>query len=240
MKQAVKEKKDLVRRIIEISYKHRLGHLGSCFSSLDILDCMYSIRNFDEAVVLSNGHAGVALYVVLEKYGFANAEDLFIKHGVHPNRDLANGIYVSSGSLGQGLPIAVGMALSDKSKNVYCVVSDGECAEGSIWEALRIASEQKLNNLKIAVNANGYSGYDEIDIKSLPLKFKSFGCKVIEVDGHNQKQLKKSLKNNKGVKPLVVFAKTRINHMPFLQGLDAHYKVMEKSDYLVALKELNK
>lgn len=240
MKQAVKEKKDLVRRIIEISYKHRLGHLGSNFSVLDVLDCMYSLRRIDEPVILSNGHAGVALYAVLEKYGYAKAEDLFLKHGVHPNRDLANGIYVSTGSLGQGLPIAVGMALSDRSKNVYCIVSDGECAEGSIWEALRIASEQKLNNLIIAVNANGYSGYDEIDIKSLPAKFNSFGCKVIEVDGHNKKQLIKALKGNRGVKPLVVFAKTRIDHMPFLQGLDAHYKVMEKPDYLVALEELNR
>lgn len=240
MKQAVKEKKDLVRRIIEISYKHRLGHLGSNLSVLDILDCMYFLRKINEPVILSNGHAGVALYVILEKYRYANAEDLFIKHGVHPNRDSANGIYVSTGSLGQGLPIAVGMALADKSKNVYCVISDGECAEGSIWEALRIASEQKLNNLKIAVNANGYSGYDEIDIRSLPAKFNSFGCKVIEVDGHDQKQLRKALKNSCRNKPVIVFAKTRINHMPFLQGLDAHYKVMEEPDYLVALEELNR
>lgn len=238
MKKTDKGRKDLKRRIIEISYKHRLGHLGSNFSTLDILDCMYSTRNSNEPVILSNGHAGVALYVVLERYGYAHAEDLFIKHGVHPNKDLLNGIYASTGSLGQGLPIAVGMALSDKSKNVYCIVSDGECAEGSIWESVRIASEQKLNNLKIAINANGYGGYDEINIKSLPTKFNSFGCKVIEVDGHDQKQLKKAFKS-KGTKPVVVFAKTRIDHMPFLKGLDAHYKVMEESDYLVALEELN-
>lgn len=238
MRKTDKEKNDLKKRIIEISYKHRLGHLGSNFSTLDILDCMYSVRNSKEPVILSNGHAGVALYVVLEKYGYAHAEDLFIKHGVHPNMDLENGIYASTGSLGQGLPIAVGMALSDRRKKVYCIVSDGECAEGSIWESVRIASEQKLGNLIIAVNANGYGGYDEINIKSLPEKFKSFGCKVIEVDGHNQKQILKAFKR-KGEKPVVVFAKTRINHLPFLEGLDAHYKVMEEPDYLVALEELN-
>lgn len=239
MKQTEKGQKDLIKRIIEICFKHRLGHLGSCLSVLDILDCMYAVRNIDEPVVLSNGHAGMALYVILEKYGLANAENLFIKHGVHPNRDLANGIYASTGSLGQGLPIAVGMALSEKGKNVYCVISDGECAEGSIWEAIRVASEQKLSNLKIAVNANGYGGYGEINIKSLPAKFNSFGCNFIEVDGHNQEQLRKALKINGGAKPLVIFAKTKIDQLSFLKGLDAHYKVMEESDYLIALRELN-
>ena len=145
MKKAEKARKDLIKRILEISFKYRLGHLGSCLSALDILDCIYSIRKVNDPVILSSGHAGLALYVILEKYGFANAEKLFIKHGVHPNRDLQNGIYASTGSLGQGLPIAVGMAIADRKKEVFCIVSDGECAEGSIWEAVRIASEQKLN-----------------------------------------------------------------------------------------------
>lgn len=233
------KKKDLIKRILEISFKYRLGHLGSSLSALDILDTIYKLRKKNEPVILSNGHAGMALYVILEKYIGVNAEKLFIKHGVHPNRDLENGIYVSTGSLGQGLPIAVGMALSDKSKDVYCVISDGECAEGSIWEALRIASEQKLSNLKIVLNANGYGGYDLINIKSLFPRFSSFGCKVVEVDGHNQVQLHKALRKSYSTKPLVVFAKTRIDHLPFLQGLDAHYKVMEKPDYLMALKKLS-
>ncbi|MCL5069929.1 MAG: thiamine pyrophosphate-dependent enzyme [Actinobacteria bacterium] len=231
--------KTLIKRIIEISFKYRLGHLGSCFSMLDILDCIYSIREVDNPVILSNGHAGVALYVVLEKYGFANADELFAKHGVHPNRDLANGIYVSTGSLGQGLPIATGMALSGRNKNVYCVISDGECAEGSIWESVRVASEQKLNNLKIIINANGYGAYNKINIKSLPAKFASFGCKVIEADGHNQKELRKALRTRKGARPLIVCAKTKVEHFPFLHDLDAHYKVMEESDYYIALKQLS-
>lgn len=235
----MKQKKDLIKRIIEICFKYRLGHIGSCLSVIDILDCIYATRGDDEPVVLSNGHAGIALYVILEKYGLTNAENLFIQHGVHPNRDMANGIYVSTGSLGQGLPIAVGMAIADKNKDVYCVISDGECAEGSIWEAIRIASEQKLHNLIIVLNANGYGGYGEINIKSLPLKFSSFGCEVAEVDGHSQEQLRKVLKKSHGTKPLVIFAKTKSDHLPFLHGLDAHYKVMEEPDYLIALKELS-
>ncbi|OGE33591.1 hypothetical protein A3D83_01310 [Candidatus Daviesbacteria bacterium RIFCSPHIGHO2_02_FULL_41_10] len=240
MKKAEKARKDLIKRILEISFKYRLGHLGSCLSALDILDCIYSIRKVNDPVILSSGHAGLALYVILEKYGFANAEKLFIKHGVHPNRDLQNGIYASTGSLGQGLPIAVGMAIADRKKEVFCIVSDGECAEGSIWEAVRIASEQKLNNLKIVINANGYGGYDEINIKSLPSRLRSFGCSVYEVDGHRREQLYKALQTSSGVRPLAIFAKTRINHLPFLRGLDAHYKVMEESDYFPILKELNK
>lgn len=234
------KKKDLIKRILEICFKYRLGHLGSSLSVLDILDTIYKLRKKEEPVILSNGHAGMALYVILEKYNGVNAEKLFIKHGVHPNRDLENGIYVSTGSLGQGLPIAVGMALSDRSKNVYCLISDGECAEGSVWEALRIASGQKLNNLKIILNANGYGGYDKINTKPLFSRFYAFGCKVIEVNGHNAVQLHQVLKRIGSKKPLVVFAKTKIDHLPFLQGLDAHYKVMEEIDYSLALKILNR
>lgn len=238
MKKIEKEKKSLIKRILEISFKYRLGHIGSCLSVLDILDSIYTLRKKDEPVILSNGHAGLALYVVLEKHGLTNAETLSVKHGTHPNRDLANGIYASTGSLGQGLPIAVGMALSDKRRNVYCTVSDGECAEGSIWESVRVASEQRLNNLKIVVNANGYGGYDKIDIKSLPQKFKSFGCKVVEVDGHKQEALLNALKTSSDSKQLVIFAKTTSERLSFLKGQDAHYKVMEQDDYILALKEL--
>lgn len=231
-------RKVLFKRIIDISFKYKLSHLGSCLSIIDILDSIYALRKKDEPVILSNGHAGVALYTILEKYESKNAENLFRKHGVHPNRDLVDGIYVSTGSLGQGFPIAVGMAISDKNKNVYCVISDGECTEGSIWEAARIASEQKLNNLKIVVNANGYGAYNEINIKLLPARFESFGCKVFEINGHKQEELRKALKIKSQVKPIVILAKTRVKHLPFLQGQDAHYKVMNKSDYSSALEEL--
>lgn len=238
MKKIAKDRKLLLRRILEISFKHKLSHIGSCLSTIDILDSIYAIKSKDEPVVLSNGHAGVALYTILEKYESKDAEALYKKHGVHPNRNLKDGIYVSTGSLGQGLPIAVGMAIADKNKTVYCIISDGECAEGSIWESTRVAAEQKLSNLKILVNANGLGAYDEIDIKSLPDRFKSFGCKVIETNGHRVDKISKALTSRDRTKPLVIIAKTKVDHMPFLQGIDAHYMVMNESDYSLVLNKL--
>ena len=118
--------KDLKKRIIDISYKLQLSHVSSCLTAVDIIAEIYTKRRKPEdLVVISQGHTGLALYVVLEKYLGINAEYLFHKHGVHPNRDLENGIYCSTGSLGCGLPIALGMALADKTRNVYCLISAG-------------------------------------------------------------------------------------------------------------------
>jgi len=92
---------DLQKRIIEISHKHKLSHLSSCLASVNVIDKIYSVKKEDEPFILSNGHAALALYVVLEKYGLTmcggkkkvNAEELYLKHGTHPNRDLENGIW---------------------------------------------------------------------------------------------------------------------------------------------------
>lgn len=147
------------RRIIEISYKYKLSHLGSCLTAVDIIKEIYELKRPEDRFVLSSGHAGLALYVVLEANGGRNAEEIFNHHGVHPDRCRECGIDCSAGSLGHGLPIAVGMALSDRNKDVYALISDGECAEGSIWEAVRIKKETSLTNLKIYLNHNGYAAY---------------------------------------------------------------------------------
>lgn len=149
----------LKKRILEISYRHKLSHLGSCLTAVDIIKEIYEQKRPEDRFVLSSGHAGLALYVVLEAYGGRNAEEIFNHHGVHPDRCRECGIDCSAGSLGHGLPIAVGMALSDRNKNVYALISDGECAEGSIWEAVRIKKETSLTNLKIYLNHNGYAAY---------------------------------------------------------------------------------
>lgn len=156
--------KRLKKRVLELSYKHGLSHISSCLTSIDIIDHIYHRMTNDDRFVLSNGHAGLALYVVLEdKFGL-DAEKLFLKHGTHPNRDIKNKIWVSTGSLGHGLPIAVGMALA--GHKTYCLISDGECMEGSIIEALRIAWQQHCD-LQIYINENGWGAYSRIDCPEL-------------------------------------------------------------------------
>lgn len=166
--------KDLKRRIIEISWKHKLSHLGSCLSAVDIINEIYSIKKPDEKFILSSGHAGLALYCVIEKYEGLDAEKIFEHHGVHPDRCADCHLYYSTGSLGQGLPAAVGIALADRKKNVWCLISDGECSEGSIWEALRIKEEQGLTNLIVYVNINGWGAYKEISRIGLQRRFTMF------------------------------------------------------------------
>lgn len=232
-----KGQKALRRRILEISYLVNYSHLGSCLSSVELIDAVYNLKKKNEEFVLSNGHAGVALYAVLEKYGIIK-KDVSEKLNVHPDRNPKFGIHVSTGSLGQGLPIAIGMALADRSKIVYCMISDGECAEGSIWESLRIASQLELENLIILVNANGWGAYDPINLADLIKRIRAFGTHVIRVDGHDTRSLNKSLKIRIKNKPLVLFAKTTVEQLPFLRGQDAHYYVMKDEDYNLALKIL--
>jgi transketolase len=153
---------DLHNRIIEISKKHHLPHLGSSLTSVDIIDKIYKEKSEDEPFILSMGHAGLALYVVLEKYYGVDAEEIHNHYGVHPERSKKYHIDCSSGSLGLGLPIALGMALADKNKSVYCLISDGELSEGSIWESLNVIRKYNVTNLKIYLNYNGWSAYDEI------------------------------------------------------------------------------
>lgn len=225
------------QRILEISFKLHLSHLGSCLSAVDLIDAIYKIKSPDEKFILSNGHAGIALYAILEKYGFIRSPEVFKVLNIHPDRNPDLGIEVSSGSLGQGLPIAVGMSLANKSKNVYCMISDGECAEGSIWESLRITKENNLTNLKIVVNANGWGAYDQVSLDDLKKRFAGFGYNIIEFDGHNPKKNLETL-NSKNKKLNILFAHTTVEQFPFLKGQDAHYYVMNEKDFISALDDL--
>lgn len=153
----------LHERVIEISKKYKLGHLGSCLTSVDIIDEIYYYKKDDEVFVLSMGHAALALFVVLEAFYGINAEESYLTQGNHPKCSKRLKIDCSSGSLGLGLPIAVGMALSDRTKNVYCLISDGECFEGSVWESLNIIRKYNITNLRLYLNYNGWSAYDAVE-----------------------------------------------------------------------------
>lgn len=234
IKHLSKEQRETRRRILEISHKLHFSHLGSCLSAVDLIDAVYKIKQRDEKFILSNGHAGIALYVILEKNGLIQNSEILEKLHVHPDRNIDIGIHVSTGSLGHGLPIALGMALADKKRDVYCMISDGECAEGSIWESLRLASELKLNNLKIILNANGWGAYHSIPLRSLFKRLKSFGCNLILINGHDINEAVSILKR-KTNKPLLIFARTKVEQFPFLKEQDAHYYVMNDQDFSLAL-----
>lgn len=201
-----------MERLLNLSYEHKLSHLGSCITVLPILEEIYNNKMENDIVVLSSGHAGLAQYVVIEEKsnGKINAEDLLNDMGIHPVRDPKNGIHVSTGSLGCGILVAVGLALADKNKNIYCVISDGECAEGSVWEALSFCNNHKLTNLIIHVNINGYSAYDSVDREYLENKLKVF-------------------------LPSIIIHQTK--NPDFLGGLNAHYCKIKNVD---EIKMINK
>ncbi len=196
----------LKKRILEIAYKYKLSHLGSYLSSVDIIESIYKKKDKDDIFILSSGHAALALYVVLEKYENRNAIDLFNRYGGHPVRSEEDGIYCSTGSLGTGLTIAVGRAIANPSKNFFVLISDGETAEGSVWESLRFIGENYLNNIEVHVNINGYGAYDVIDKDYLSFRLKSF-------------------------LPNIILHETTVNQTKFLKGLNAHYYVMNKKDF---------
>jgi len=229
-----KEKYNLQRRIVEMSHEAGVTHVGSALSNVDIIDAIYQIKKPNEKFILSNGHAATALYAVLEQNGYLFDPKINIL-GVHPERNPDIDIEASTGSLGQGLPIAVGIAMADRGRRTFCSISDGECAEGSIWEAVKIASKYHLNNLIVVVNANGYAGYEEVNPELLIPAFQAFGCDVIDVDGHDIGELIEAM-TIRTDNPLVVFARTRVDHLPFLSGLDAHYRKVSDED----LQTMNK
>ena len=204
---------DLKKRLIEIAYKHKLGHLGSYLSALSIIDGIYQKMDKDDIFILSSGHASLALYVCLEKYRGQDAEALFLKHGGHPHWDEEAGIFCSTGSLGLGITIALGRAVANKNRKVWVLVSDGECAEGSVWEALKTIVEQDITNIEVHVNANGYAAYRNVDLVYLENRLKAF-------------------------LPNIQIHYTSVEHFSFLKGLNAHYHIMKENDYQTALELL--
>ena len=204
--------KDLYKRLLNICYERQLHHLGSYFSALQIIDQIYSEMDKDDIFILSNGHAVVALYVILEKYYGLDAVELHEKYGDHPKRNELDKLHCSTGSLGMGITVAVGRALANPDRNVYCLLSDGECAEGSVWEALRFAYENKVTNLKLYVNANGWSAYDTVDLDYLENRIKAFH-------------------------PDVNYVRTTVEHFG-LKGLHAHYTNFNEEQYKEALASL--
>lgn len=226
--------KNVRKNIIEMLCESKSGHPGGSLSCADILTYLYYEKmNIDvsnpkweqrDRFVLSKGHAAPALYSVLAEKGFFSKEELktLRKTGGllqgHPDSKHVPGVDVSTGSLGQGISNAVGMALGLKAQNnnarVYAILGDGELQEGIVWEASMAAAHYKLDNLVAIVDFNGLQidGKNEevMGINPLDEKFRGFGFNVIECDGHDYEELDKAFRNaeeTKG-KPTVIIAKT--------------------------------
>ena len=252
--------------IVKEVYNGKSGHPGGSLSCADILTVLYfnqmninpndAKSNARDRFVLSKGHASPALYSTLASRGYFDKEELTTFRGIdsilqgHPDMKHIPGVDMSTGSLGQGLSCANGMAMASKlnkdGNRVYCLVGDGEIEEGQIWEAAMSASHYKLDNLCVIVDNNNLQidGSIEEVMSSYPIdeKFKSFGFHVIKVDGHNIEELIHAFNEAKTVKekPTAIIAKTiKGKGVSFMENqVGWHGKAPNEEQYNIAMEEL--
>lgn len=254
--------------ILEEVYNAKSGHIGGAFSIADILTVLYfNEMNIDakipdspdrDRLVLSKGHASAALYAVLAEKGYIDKEELKTFRNIdsnlqgHPDMNKVPGVDMTTGSLGQGLSVANGMALSSKldSKGyrVYCILGDGELQEGQVWEAAMTAEKYQLDNLCVIVDANELQLTDStmnvkgINYNDIEQKFRAFGFQTVVIDGHNIESIIRALtiaEITKG-KPTAIICKTiKGKGVSFMENqVDWHGKAPNDEEYEMAVKEL--
>ena len=206
---------DLKQKIVLAAYRAEEGHIASAFSILDILWVLYKeILHPEDRFILSKGHASLALYAILglDMSDFCKYDSLL---GGHPDRNKVPGVVASTGSLGHGLPMAAGVALARKIKGVpgrvFCLVGDGECNEGSVWESLLLASHHELDNLSVIVDYN-HSTDRSLRLDNIEAKFRSFDFGISRLDGHDHNMLGKFLSSSFSGSPIVIIADTIKGH----------------------------
>ncbi|MHB8880750.1 MAG: transketolase [Thermodesulfovibrionales bacterium] len=253
-----------IRRIIlEQAKRAAVGHIGSALSVADIVAALYgeamhipAPRDSDrDRMVLSKGHSALAVYAALYLRGWLSEERLnsFCTDGtlvgVHPEH-LLEGIDFSTGSLGHGLSLGTGAALAARmqksSRRVFVLVSDGECNEGSLWEAVMFAAHHKLANLIVIIDLNGQQafGYTEqvINLSPMSERWKSFGWDTHEVDGHNPEEMCRVISqlDTQSGAPHVLVAHTVFGKgVSYMENkIKWHYCPMSDSEYQQALSEI--
>ncbi|MEK6715206.1 MAG: transketolase [Candidatus Omnitrophota bacterium] len=253
-----------IRRIILMQAKRAgVGHIGSALSIVDIIAVLYSniLRINDpndpdrDRFILSKGHAAMAIYGVLFLKGWLTKKELNTYCadesllGVHPEHTL-RGIDFSTGSLGHGLSIGIGSALAAKkqksSRRVFVLLSDAECNEGSIWEAIMFAAHHKISNLVAIIDLNGQQafGYTKnvLNISPMAERWRVFGWDAHEVDGHNPHEITKTingLDTDSYSFPHVIIAHTTFGKgVSYMENkIKWHYSSMSEEEYQLALKE---
>lgn len=255
------------KSIVEEVYSAQSGHPGGALSCADILTVLYfNQMNIDpekkddlnrDRLVLSKGHASAALYAVLAERGYFSKDELkgFRKLGSmlqgHPDMKHIPGVDMTAGSLGQGLSVANGMAISSKLDErgfrVYCIVGDGEIEEGQIWEAAMASAHYKLDNLCLVVDNNNLQidgkVSDVMSVYPLKEKFEAFGFEVLEVDGNDIDELITVFDKAKRVKgkPTAIIAKTiKGKGVSFMEDkADWHGKAPNDEEYKTAIEDLS-
>lgn len=266
IKRLQEKAKEVRKGIIETVYSNKSGHPGGSLSIADIMTVLYfNQMNIDEKnpkwedrdrLVLSKGHCSPALYSCLANRGFFDVEKLKTFRNInsnlqgHPDMNKVPGVDISSGSLGQGLSCANGMAIAGKMDNknyrVYCILGDGEIEEGQVWEAAMASNKYKLDNLCVIVDNNNLQidGTIEEVMSSYPIdeKFKSFGFQVINIDGHNIQEIIDAFDVAKNVKdkPTCIIAKTiKGKGVSYMENdVKWHGIAPNEEQYQLAMKEL--
>lgn len=258
--------KNIRRNIIKQVGHAQSGHIGGALSGVELLTTLYfnemnitekNVSDLErDKFVLSKGHASALLYAVLKEKGFLTQEDLMTfrlinsKLQGHPNMNYVKGVDMSTGSLGQGLSAAVGMALNNKIHSndfrTYALVGDGESQEGQIWEAAMSAAHYKLDNLCAILDVNGLQIDGDVTKVMNPFpfkdKFEAFNWHVIEIDGHDYTQIENAFKEARTVKgkPTMILAKTvKGKGVSFMENNYGWHGVAPKpEEEAAALKEL--
>lgn len=236
---------------------HKAGtsHIASNFSVIDLATVLYSNLKEGDEVVWSKGWASATIYYFLAQQGKIPEEDLdrFAKEedGKIEYLSLAetniNGVVCNGGSVGHGLPIAVGVALAKKRSGeegkVYCIISDGEMNEGSVWESVMFANHHNLDNLVVIVDCNKWQAMgrteDVINLEPIERRWKGFDWEWLRIDGHDHEKILGALRMVK-IAPTVIIADTiKGKGVSFFENhLLYHYKHVEHEEYIRALKEL--
>lgn len=255
------------KNIIEMIYMAQSGHPGGSLSATDILTVLYfNEMNIDphnpkmeerDRFILSKGHCSPALYATLANKGYFDISELNTFRNInsklqgHPDMNKVPGVDATTGSLGQGLSIANGMALSEKlnkqNYRVYCILGDGEIEEGQVWEAFMTASHYKLDNLCVIIDNNNLQidGYVDKIMNIYPIdeKLKAFGFEVININGNNIEEILQAFEDARNTKnkPTAIIAKTQKGKgVSFMEdNVKWHGKAPNKEEYELAMEELN-
>lgn len=265
----LKKKAVVIRKhIIEEVYSASSGHPGGSLSSADIFTMLFfNEMKLDpknpkwpdrDRFVLSKGHCAPGLYAALAEKGYFPIEDLKGFRSInsylqgHPSMKDVPGVDMSTGSLGQGISAAVGMAMAGKLDNkdyrVYSLLGDGEIEEGQVWEALMAAAHYKLDNLTAFLDHNGLQIDGKVsDImcpEDVAEKFRAFCWNVIEIDGHDMEAIEKALeqaKNTKGKPTMIVAETVKGKGVSYMEGkAEWHGMAPDEEQYKIAIKELDK